>query len=529
MWQPQRPVGDGARREEIRCGANFPGHESANSLPHGTLAPVPRHPRPKRTPQTCSWSLRSRPSSWGRRVRPGPGAAACKTGGPGQAPEFRYRDEAEDQRDGAVGGEERPLDSSRASSSSCRCSGDDCSSLALLSSQPQLQPKTKTLPTCQQRRSSLGRAARASEQRGEGEEEERAAAQGHPSPIPGQSPRPSAQELRERGGGGGGASPLSPPRQTSPPREGEAGKCLCVCVYLSMGGAVGRVRVRACSPTGEREESRTTAHSTRAPTSPLRDRQHAPTHQALELSVLSSQPLKSCRFPVARVGTHVLPSHPAPFPYHSLSPWTQSVAGGPCSEPFSSFLVVSRLGQCCCCFRRRRCCRRCCRLPRLRGLHYRVLQWGLGGRCGAWISLCMDSGAQLRCRLLWGRAARPHLVPCGQGMQCRSWTTISLAGGWARFGGGGGGWDRKALASPAPPPPDRRWHPMGSSAYPPSNQRSGWWEPDPDATLAGETSVSERVGGAGRCGAARRGAARSGVGGAWDGQLAQWLTFSLFP
>lgn len=45
---------------------------------------------------------------------------------------------------------------------------DDCQSLARSSPKPQLQPKTKTLPTCQQRRSSLGRAARASERRGRG-------------------------------------------------------------------------------------------------------------------------------------------------------------------------------------------------------------------------------------------------------------------------------------------------------------------------------------------------------------------------
>lgn len=45
---------------------------------------------------------------------------------------------------------------------------DDCQSLARSSPKPQLQPKTKTLPTCQQRRSSLGRTARASERRGRG-------------------------------------------------------------------------------------------------------------------------------------------------------------------------------------------------------------------------------------------------------------------------------------------------------------------------------------------------------------------------
>lgn len=48
------------------------------------------------TPQTCSWSLRSRPSSWGQRVRPGQGAAACgvQRQGPGQAREFREREAA---------------------------------------------------------------------------------------------------------------------------------------------------------------------------------------------------------------------------------------------------------------------------------------------------------------------------------------------------------------------------------------------------------------------------------------------------
>lgn len=124
---------------ERRFGAEriFREHESANSLPHRTLAPVPRHPRPKRTPQTCSWSLRSSllmgPNGCGqgralRRARLG---ARAK-------PRFRYRDEAEDQRDGAVGGR-RDLSTPADISSSCRCSGDDCSSLALLSSQPQLR------------------------------------------------------------------------------------------------------------------------------------------------------------------------------------------------------------------------------------------------------------------------------------------------------------------------------------------------------------------------------------------------------
>ena len=59
---------------------------------------------------------------------------------------------------------------------------------------------------------------------------------------------------------------------------------ICLCVYLCMGGAVGRERVCACSQTSEREESRTTAHSAQAPLLPSAGKQHAPTHQALELS-----------------------------------------------------------------------------------------------------------------------------------------------------------------------------------------------------------------------------------------------------
>lgn len=144
-------------------------YESGNLLLHAAQPSSSS----KFTPQTCSWSLRSRPSSWGRRVRPGPGAAASgvqRRGAPGRPRELRDREEAEERRAGTVNRERGPLDSDWASSTSRGAgSGDDCSSLALLSPQPQLQPKTKTLPTCQQRRSSLGRAARASEQRGEGE------------------------------------------------------------------------------------------------------------------------------------------------------------------------------------------------------------------------------------------------------------------------------------------------------------------------------------------------------------------------
>lgn len=311
--------------------------------------------------------------------------------GPGQARELRDLEEAGKRRAGAFGGEGRPLDSDRASSTSRGAGGsDDCSSLALLSPQPQLQPKTKTLPTCQQHRSSLGRAARASERRGEGGGGARGAGGGAGPPLPplrgaagdtpGRSRRRSAREQPESGRG---ASPLSPLRQASPPRAGEAGKCLCVCVYLCMGGAVGRVRVRACSrirETGKQDN----CTQYRSPVFPSAGMKHAPTHQALELSIYSSQP-KSSRFFPGSLCCHTRPSQPP----NSL-PLSLTVALNPnCSRRsllgaiFLLSLDVSRLGQCCCSCRRHRCCCRCRLLPRPRGLHYRVLQGGRWGRGGA--------------------------------------------------------------------------------------------------------------------------------------------------
>lgn len=70
--QPRRSEGDGARQgRRLRAERHFRGKQ-------GRESPCSRRPgTPRLTPQTCSWSLRSRPSSWGRRVRPGPGAAAC--------------------------------------------------------------------------------------------------------------------------------------------------------------------------------------------------------------------------------------------------------------------------------------------------------------------------------------------------------------------------------------------------------------------------------------------------------------------
>lgn len=210
-------------------------------------------------------SLLMRPAGAARTGRCGERSA--KTRGPGQAREFRDREEAEERRARTVGGEERPLDSGWASSSSSRgAGGGDCSSLALLSPQPQLQPKTKTLSTCQQRRSSLGRAARASEQRGEGKEE-RAAARDHPSPTLG-----AAEDGRP--GSGRSAAAAQPPlaSQAGEPtanwRGREVSMCLCVFVYGRGCGAGASARVLA--DPGERgKQDNCTQH--RSPLFPSRE------------------------------------------------------------------------------------------------------------------------------------------------------------------------------------------------------------------------------------------------------------------
>lgn len=145
------------------------------------------------------------------------------------------------------------------------------------------------------------------------------------------------------------------------------------------------------------------------------------------------------------------------------SPITLTVALNPkCSRRsllgaiFLLFLLVSRLGQrwCCCCRRRRRrCCRRRRRrLPRPRGLHYRVLQGGLCGRCGAWVSLIMNQEGRRITALPSAPGicseASPHAL--GSGVQCWSWPTSPLAGGGARFGGGWGSARNTGLWLPPP-------------------------------------------------------------------------------
>lgn len=128
---------------------------------------------------------------------------------------------------------------------------------------------------------------------------------------------------------------------------------------------------------------------------------------------------------------------------------------------FLLFLLVSRLGQCwcgCCRRRRRRCCCRRRRLPRPRGLHYRVLQGGLCGRCGAWDSLIMNQEGRGITALPSAPGICSEASPraLGSGVQCWSWPTSPLGGGGARFGGGGGRQEPRPLASPAPPPSGRQ-------------------------------------------------------------------------
>lgn len=187
---------------------------------------------------------------------------------------------------------------------------------------------------------------------------------------------------------------------------------------------------------------------------------------------------------------HVLPATPTAPPHHSPGRHEPKVRGRSL-RPFSSPTVVfPRLGQCCCCFRRRRCCRHCCCCAppppppwiALPGVAVR-----LGGAAVGRGSVHGFRG-WLRCRLLWGRAARAHTCALWSGMQCRSWTAISLAGGWARFWWRWGQVRQKGF--PRPSPPDRRWL-NGARRLPP---QSALWlvSYNPDATLAGETTMSEQ-------------------------------------
>lgn len=220
------------------------GHESGNRLPHASLAPPSSHLKPALGHSVhvpphgaggCGRGRALRASGVQRREAPGrPGSYGTwrRQGSGGQRPS---------------GGEGRPLDSDWASSTSRGAGGsDDCSSLALLSPQPQLQPKTKTLPTCQQRRSSLGRAARASERRGEGGGGAHGGGGAGPPlpPLPGSAGHGPPESSR-RVAAARARSRLSGRQATASRRGREVPMCLCVFVYGRGCGAGASARVLA--------------------------------------------------------------------------------------------------------------------------------------------------------------------------------------------------------------------------------------------------------------------------------------------
>ena len=248
--------------------SEFGGHEGGNRLPRATLVSPPS---PKLTPQTCSWLLRSRPSSWGRRVRPGPGAAASgvqSRGAPGRPRSSGTRRRQRSGGQGPTEGEERPLDCCWASSTYHGAGrGDDCSSLALLSPQPQLQPKTKTLSTCQQRRSSLGRVARPRScvGRGRGRSARRRGTSPPPLPgaaddsQPGSSRSAAAAGTRSRLPGGQAHRELE--------RQGSAYLSVCICVWEGLWGGCQCARARG---PGRAKEENCTQHRSPLFSSPPR-------------------------------------------------------------------------------------------------------------------------------------------------------------------------------------------------------------------------------------------------------------------
>jgi hypothetical protein len=162
------------------------------------------------------------------------GVRSANTGGPRAGPGVPGRGNGSDWAGpGPSDGEERPLGSSRASTTSRGARGrGDCSSLAQLSLLSlNFNPKQKHSPPAS---NAAPHWAEPPGPRNAGGGEERsaaaAAARAHPSPTRAQSRtvRPRAAGAR----GGSGASPLPPPRQASSPGEGEAGKCLSVCVFV---------------------------------------------------------------------------------------------------------------------------------------------------------------------------------------------------------------------------------------------------------------------------------------------------------
>lgn len=226
-----------------------------------------------------------------------------------------------------------------------------------------------------------------------------------------------------------------------------------------------RVLVRACSRTREGEESRTTTRSTGAPSSPRRRGHGARINppRTGAFCLVPPLPPASGRFSPNSLCCHTRPSRPP-----SSRPLSLTVALNPkCSRrsllgAIFLFRVVARLGQCCCC-----CCRRCrsyrCRrLPRPRGLHYGVLQASLEGRCGAWVSLCMDQkGRGIIVLPTAQRGRTSHLGVAGGGSSVLELGDYSFSWGKGALWGMWGQARQKGLWLPPPLGHDRRWRPMG--------------------------------------------------------------------
>lgn len=212
------------------------------------------------TPQTCSWSLRSRPSSWGQRVRPGQGSAACgvQRQGPGQAREFREREAAAAVTRGPPvgrGGQtarvpqglhhrpRRPRPRRLPVASSVL-------SKASTSTQNKNTPHLPATPLLiGQSRPGLGTP-------GEGRSARRRQREPTPPP-PGAVPDGESASSRSVG------RPCA-----SPPGRGEAGKCPSV---RACRGTLGRMRVRACSRTSVESKAGTDHHR-----NPLRRSEDSP-------------------------------------------------------------------------------------------------------------------------------------------------------------------------------------------------------------------------------------------------------------
>lgn len=266
------------------------GGDSGGATVWGERAGLPRRPRPLRahtsnlllvTPFTSLLMGPAGAARPGRALR----RAECKDRGPGRPASSgsgrrRRPGEARPARP------TRRTDRSSPVGASTTARGvrgrDDCQSLARVSPKPQLQPKTKTLPTCQQRRSSLGRAARASERRGRGGALRRG---GRASPPLPQGAQPRTVSPRAAGARGGRAR-----AHPDEARQGSARVCVCVRGGGVRGGggrgpgsSRGRGRgrggcARARSRTGEQSASREGRSLTGTlPAAPKTPR-HAPTH-----------------------------------------------------------------------------------------------------------------------------------------------------------------------------------------------------------------------------------------------------------